>query len=76
VVEAGRRVLSGFVLLAAGWLAIWVAAFRVGHLALLLAAGKATRVFDNSGFDRCAVGTNYCNAVRPEWTIPGALGLR
>lgn len=73
VLAAIRRALAAFVLVVAGWLAVWVAAFRVGHT--LFQGPKALTPAEMARFDRCAVGTLYCNAVRPEWTIPAALAI-
>jgi hypothetical protein len=39
VIAASRRALAGFVLVVAGWLVAWIAAFRVGHP--LYEGGKA-----------------------------------
>lgn len=76
VVAASRRALAVAVLFVAGLLAAWVALFRVGHPDFPIAGGKAYPPGIRYQFpDRCAVGTNYCNAVRPEWTIPLAIAV-
>jgi hypothetical protein len=76
LIAAGCRAVAAFVIFAAGLLAAWVALFRVGHPALPLAAGKAVKPGTSYSFvDRCAVGTNYCDAVRPGWTIPVAIAI-
>lgn len=71
MISAGRRALAGFVLIVTGWLAVWVAAFKVGHTEFQ--GPKFPTPAQMAKFDRCAVGTEYCNAVRPEWTIPAAI---
>jgi hypothetical protein len=73
VIAASRRALAAFVLVVAGWLAVWVAAFRVGHT--LFQGPKVLTPAQMARFDRCAVGTAYCNPVRPDWTIPAALAI-
>jgi hypothetical protein len=76
VVSAGRRALAAAVLVLAGLLAAWVALFRVGIPDVPIAGGKAPPpgvTYDFPG--RCAVGTNYCVPVRPEWTIPAAIAI-
>jgi len=71
VVSAGRRVLAAFVLLAVGWLVVWLAAFRVGHTEFL--GPKALSPELMAKYSRCAVGTQYCDAIRPGWAIPAAV---
>lgn len=74
VIDASRRVLAGCVLLVAGSLVVWVAAFRVGH-PLYEGEKAVTPAFLAKYYHRCAVGTDYCAAVRPGWTIPAAIAI-
>jgi hypothetical protein len=69
VILAGRRGLAAFVLLAAGLLAAWLAAFRVG----LPEKFGAYSVEVNRL--RCSVGADYCYATRPGWAIPAAVAV-
>jgi hypothetical protein len=74
VIAASRRALAGFVLVVAGWLVAWIAAFKVGHP--LYEGGKAVSpAFLAKYYHGCAVGTDYCIAVRPGWTIPAAIAI-
>lgn len=74
VVEAGRRVLAACVVLCTGWLVVWLAAFRVGHAEYL--GGKALSPAELASLPtRCAVGSQYCYAVRPGWTIPAVVAI-
>jgi hypothetical protein len=76
VVSAVRRALAVVALVVAGLLATWVALFRVGHPDVPLAGGKAPPPGVTYHFaTRCAVGTNYCIPVGPEWTIPLAIAI-
>lgn len=58
----------------AGWLAVWVAMFRVGQPTGII-GGKAPPPGVSYGPLRCAIGTSYCMAVRPFWTIPLAVAI-
>ena len=69
VILAIRRVLAAFVLVATGWLVVWLAAFVVGHP--LDESPRAAPL----PFNRCAVGSLYCYSVRPGWTIPAAVAV-
>lgn len=74
VISASHRILAAFVFLAAGWLVVWVAAFKVGH-PLYEGEKAVTPAFLAEYYHRCSVGTEYCNAVRPGWTIPAAVAI-
>jgi hypothetical protein len=68
VISAIRRVLAAFVLVATGWLVVWLAAFVVGH-------SEYTSEAEIIPSRPCAVGTLECYAVRPGWTIPAAVAV-
>jgi uncharacterized membrane protein len=75
VISAGRRALAAFVLLVAGLVVVWLAAFRVGHPEYLgpkvLPPAMASKLLSTP----CAVGTDNCYATRPGWTIPAAVAI-
>jgi len=73
-----RRALAVVVLAVAGLLAAWVALFSVGHPDEPLTVGfhpLTPAQLAHLPPARCGVGTNYCLAVRPEWTIPAAIAI-
>jgi hypothetical protein len=72
VISAGRRALAALVLLATGWLVVWLAAFRVGHFQYLSPKYISPAVLARL---RCGVGMDSCYAVRPGWTIPVAVAI-
>jgi len=77
VKAAGRRALAAAVLFVAGVVAVWVWMFEVGHPDFPIAGGKAITPAMSAQLSqaRCAIGTNYCDGVRPGWTIPVGMAI-
>ena len=74
---AGRRALAAALLFVTAVLAVWVWMFEVGHPDFPLAGGKAITPAMSAQLSqaRCAIGTNYCDGVRPGWTIPVGMAI-